>query len=48
MSIKDGDLFKIHGGDCPECKTEKSVKKIISSGSFVINGYNEKNGYAKK
>jgi len=31
---------------CPKC--DNNSYKIISSPSFTINGYNEKNGYAKK
>jgi len=29
---------------CPKCK--KEVKRSISSGSFIVNGYNSHNGYA--
>ncbi len=30
------------------CDCGGKAKKIISSGSFIVNGYNEKNGYSKK
>ena len=36
---------------CPACKANgrKSIaKKIISRSSFIVNGYNAKNGYSKK
>lgn len=36
---------------CPVCKEQGKVsiaKKILSRTSFVVNGYNAKNGYSKK
>ena len=40
--------FKMHpvkiSTECPNCK--EIATKIISSGSFVVNGYNANNGYA--
>jgi putative FmdB family regulatory protein len=47
MSIKDGEQFKNSNGNCPSCGAYKSTVKLISAGSFKINGYNEKNGYSK-
>ncbi len=32
--------------ECPNCSGLS--KKIMSSGSFVIKGYSEKNGYSKE
>ena len=32
--------------ECPDCK--KRAKKIISSGTFVINGYSASNNYSKE
>lgn len=29
-----------------KCYCGKTMKKVVSSGSFKINGYNEKNGYS--
>ena len=31
---------------CPKCK--ELSKKIMSAGSFVVNGHNAANGYSKK
>lgn len=31
---------------CPKCGSD--ANKIMSSSSFVINGYSEKNGYSKR
>jgi len=47
MSIADGELFKKAKGNCPSCQETKSVVKVMSAGTFKINGYNEKNGYSK-
>lgn len=36
---------------CPVCKEKgkKSIaKKLLSRSSFIVNGYNAKNGYSKK
>lgn len=35
---------------CPACEKhgiDSIAKKIISRGSFIINGFSEKNGYSK-
>ena len=48
MSVEDGDRIKECGGDCPNCNEKGTVQKKMSCGNFVINGYNEKNGYSKK
>ena len=32
--------------DCPKCGL--STKRIPSVSNFIVNGYNEKNGYSKK
>lgn len=37
---------QIKASICPKCK--KLVYKIMSSYSFVVNGYNSQNNYAKK
>ena len=37
----DGEKSSV---ECPDCKTE--APKIISSGSFIVHGFNSNNGYA--
>lgn len=42
------DAVKI-STECPNCKKDGKLgfaKKIMSSGSFIIHGYNANNGYA--
>lgn len=48
MSIEDGEKFSKVKGNCPKCGDPKSVSKIPTAGSFVINGYSEANGYSKQ
>jgi putative FmdB family regulatory protein len=33
---------------CPGCEEEGFVRRLISAGSFKINGYSAANGYSKK
>ena len=38
------DLKSAKTKECPKCKNIS--KKILSSGSFIINGFNSNNGYS--
>ena len=40
------DTRNILAMECPKCK--ELAEKIISSSSFVVNGYNAQNNYSKK
>lgn len=33
---------------CPTCPVGTRMKRLPSSGSFVVSGYNEKNGYGAR
>jgi len=48
LSLKEADQFNKSKGDCPECKGKKTVSKVISPVSFIVNGYCNETGYAKK
>ena len=44
IKIKDRDMYV--GKSCGNCN-EGRIIRIPDAGNFVINGYNEKNGYSK-
>ena len=42
VSLKMSDAKK--SSECPKCN--KDARKLISSGSFTVHGFNANNGYA--
>jgi putative FmdB family regulatory protein len=47
--IMQSDPHKI-SSHCPACKeqgTDSIAKKILSKSTYIMNGYNAKNGYSK-